>query len=89
MVADAGRLRPDPAAVCYPLIANGDTDETKFLITRDDTSLCRRRGFRDGFWSGSPAQCPDVLPPLRLEIDPVVRGNRHRRRGRDWLSRRG
>jgi hypothetical protein len=88
MVADAGRVRPDPAAVSYPLIADGDADEMRSLVTRDDTSLCCRRGFRDALWSGSPAQYPGVLPPLRLKIDPVFRGNRQRIGGRDWLSRR-
>jgi hypothetical protein len=89
MVADAGRVRPDPAAAGYPLIADGDADETRSLVTRDDISLCRGRCFRDALWSGSPAQYPGVLPPLRLKIDPVFRGNRQRIRGRNWLSRRG
>ena len=89
MFADAGRVRPDPAVVSYPLFADGEADESRCLVTRDDTSLCRRRGFRDALWSGSPAHYPGVLPPLRLEIDPVLIGNRQRIGGRDWLSRLG
>jgi hypothetical protein len=51
MFAAAGGVRPYPAAVGHPLLADGDADETRSLVQlavpRDDTSLRRRGGTRD------------------------------------------
>jgi hypothetical protein len=56
--ADAGGVRPDPAAAGHQLLADGDADETRSLVQlavpRDDTWLRRRGGTRDAHWFGSP-----------------------------------